>query len=229
MSYSISYRREVRWVPYPKEHVYQGLYDRLYFVFEEIGDNNVYECTGRSPALERRSRDWQVVVVDTEHDCFSELAKRSASCPGGDLKFAGSSKYITPEGYLRSWRQAFKNALPLFPSQPEWPRIEVNRKYDWSNPEDRRLWNTARRADALRFSVQPFTRLLADSKDSNDLYRLKILMQQTQVKPYELVHNDKPGRQWDFNPEKSDELAMWLRTRSGHVGWQYCRVWGPHK
>jgi hypothetical protein len=220
MSYSISYRREVRWLP-----VWPGAYSRdgkIYFCFEEIGDNNCYECTGRSPRQERRARDWQCVVADEEYRCFEVLAERSASCCGGNLKFAGSSHYITPEGYLRSWRQAFKTALPLLSSMG--PKLEYGRTYRLTNPADKYVWNNAARMKNLAFSVALVTRIAADHvRDPEHADRLKRLATQEFSDDRER-YGDTVYRTWRFNPEKPEEVELWWNTRVGRRGWQYCET-----
>lgn len=229
MSYSISYRREVRWIPCPETHINHCIDPRLFFVFEEIGDNNVTECTGRHPALERRARHWTCVIASTEHACFSELARRSSSCPIGDLKFAGSSRYATPEGYLKSWRIAFKNALPLLPTQPEWPALEEGRPYRFDNPADKKAWSDAGRANRMRFHVILFAHTPLETEDPGDRYRSELLMNQHEVVPLLDTHSDPAHhrRRWVFDINKPDQVALWLDARGGRTGWQSCEVRGP--
>lgn len=222
MSYSISYRREVRWIPHPDPY-----YGKLFFCLEEIGDNNVYEVTGRQPSQERRARDWTCVVADNEINCWSKLAERSAACPGGSLKLAGSRRWITPEGYLRSWRTAFKKALPLLDE----PRLEAGRLY-WSfDPKDHADWEAAHRWKRQSLRVQAFTRIMDGLDNAERDASLEKLQAHPEYVPVQgTTRFDKePYTQWNWDLQDAEQVRLWLDTRQGQSGWQYCETFGHNK
>lgn len=224
MSYNISYRREVRWVPHP-----DPFYGRLYFFLEESGDNNVTESTGRSPAHERRARDWSCLYAGEEHACFEAVTLRAAACCGGSLKFSGTHRYATPEGYIRSWRLALKAALPLLKQPP----IEPGRPYREDNEQDMKDWSDHHRWQKLWFTVTPFTKIWDHERDDRGVqYRLGLLEKQTLVPPTrdKCQYSDREFTLWTWDVRNPEHLRLWLSTRSSQRhGWDFCDVTGPRR
>lgn len=56
-----------------------------------------------------------VLGIDQQYSIFYTLCDLAALCEGGDLLLYG--KAITPEQYLRNWRQQFKDARPITDSR----------------------------------------------------------------------------------------------------------------
>jgi hypothetical protein len=101
MSYDISYRRRV----FKMTAAQAGHYDDVFFLLEEAGSNNLYECDNR-----RRVRRWECLATGAYWQCLSAVTICAAACCGGSLCLNGR-RDTTPESYIRAWRKALAAAV----------------------------------------------------------------------------------------------------------------------
>ena len=103
MSYEISYRRRA----FRMSAAEAGDYEELLFLVEEAGSNNCWELGNR-----RRARDWGCAAVGHQWQCLAQITRTAAACCGGMLALYGRRR-SSPEGYIRAWRRAIREAEPF--------------------------------------------------------------------------------------------------------------------
>lgn len=109
MSYEIEYKRKAYRLP-KEEGSYESLGDEL-IVFVQEGSNNVYEVNWSS-GRQKRARSWGIVSKGHEYSIIQDVCKRGAYCEGGSLVLSGRSR-MTPENYIKLYRNLLKNAKPI--------------------------------------------------------------------------------------------------------------------
>ena len=102
MSADISYRRRAFHMT-PKQ---AGGEAAIVFLLEEAGSSNCYETATR------RARDWYCQVAGQAWECMGEVTRSAANCCGGTFRMDGTP-HTEPEAYIRAWRKAIGESLPL--------------------------------------------------------------------------------------------------------------------
>lgn len=210
MSYSISYGQEARWLPIKTATGDE----KLVFLLEDIGDNNVWTVGGKS-----RAHRWICVDVHTENYAWlamREVVQRAASCCGGSLKFYGSSRYVRPEAYIGRWRRAIANAAPLLRRDAE--PLEPGRSYRMSVPEDKKTWDTWHRADRFSLGLRidfPIVEGKVAPHEPEAAVRKALLENHPDVPHAQVAwsYGDGLVERWCFDVKNEEEAAVWWKYR----------------
>ena len=191
MSYEISYRRQA----FRLSAAQTGHYDDLFFLVEECGSNNCYENGNR-----RRARSWACLAAGAEYECLAEATRCAASCCGGSLRLYGR-RHITPEAYIRAWRNAIAQARPF------------------------------EEAVRMGFRMQLFSRISdADAKDGRK-YAFERMSGQTLVQAHrgKDEFNGQEYTEWRFSAAVPEHVKLWLETRANGRGFHSVDADGPDR
>lgn len=103
VSYSIEYNSTI--------YVDTRAGDKTYYLFQRIGDNNVWEADNKS-----RMKEWYFMQSGSEGELWKYLGSIAGSVEGGDPQKAvgwTDTRYFTIEEYIARYRSKIRNAKPL--------------------------------------------------------------------------------------------------------------------
>lgn len=189
MSYEISYRRQAFVLPAAKA----GYWDDICFLLEEGGSNNCYECDSN-----RRSRNWECLAAGAQYHCMHEVVTTAAACCGGSLVLNGR-RGTKPEAYIRAWRNAISEALPL-------------------TSENLR-----------GFGIELYVAIGDREAEGNRRYAFETLSKLGAPVPrrYHNALRDTDVTEWRFDLWNPEQVRLWLDNRPGGRGWHSVRANGP--
>lgn len=186
MSYRIEY--ELKAIRIPANHA--GDYDDVFLCIALGGDNNCYEVDS-----DKRVRSWTLEAIGQQWRAMDPLCEFAGSCEGGSLKLHG--RWTKPENYIKAWRKAFEQAIPL------------DRVFEYQ----------------IRVSPHiDFTTEEATNGRAKDFEALRAVYAPTDYKSYyakESVHRFK------FDIHKPNDCAIWLKHAHGGRAWKFADVYGP--
>lgn len=166
MSYTIEYSAEV----YKEPAEWEQSSENSYLLIITQGDNNVYEADNR-----RRARETDIVSYGWNYSVIQHICNRAGACEGGSLVINGKS--ITPEGYIKRYRDKIKNA-PLiieFFKQCKTARfrivIDPESNYDKERAEKYKDYITEEQNYYHPEKKELWANVMIDSKESWKIFR----------------------------------------------------------
>jgi len=103
VSYSIEYNSAI--------YVDASAGNKTYYLFQRLGDNNVWEADNKS-----RMKEWYFMQSGSEGELWKYLGTIAGAVEGGDPQKAvgwTDTRYFTIEEYIARYRSKIRNAQPL--------------------------------------------------------------------------------------------------------------------